>query len=120
MCVIDNLITANGWHNCIDSFFTRSSVKVMHACEIYKKICKRLHLLFYLLPSPSLTLHQGKEEEMADILKSLREPLKPTAHVSVARVLAAKSDLLSVQRTNTGRERAVAKCDINKVLIGKV
>ncbi|CAI8028392.1 Protein FAM98A [Geodia barretti] len=63
---------------------------------------------------------KGKEEEMTGILKSLREPLSPTAYVSIARVLAAKSDLLSVRRTNTGRERAVAKCDINKVLIGKV
>ena len=57
---------------------------------------------------------------MAGILKSLREPLSPTAHVSIASVLAAKSDLLSIQRTNTGRERAATKCDVNKVLIGKV
>ena len=57
---------------------------------------------------------------MMAALQSTRQLLSPLAHVSVARVLAAKSDLLSVQRTSSGRERAAAQCQINKVLIGKV
>lgn len=79
-----------------------------------------LSSLYIRPPFLSPSLSQKKDAEISAIIKRMREPLKPTTHVSIARVLAAKSDLLTVERTNTGSERAAAQCDINKVLIGKV
>ena len=61
---------------------------------------------------------QAKDDQIMAALQS--ELLRPSAHVSIARVLAAKSDLLGVQRTSSGRERAAVQCQINKVLIGRV
>ena len=80
------------------------------------------HTVYCTVNTNLYTSHstQDKEDDMEGILESLRQPLSSTAHVSIARVLAAKSDLLSVERTSAGRERAATKCTVNKVLIGKV
>lgn len=52
--------------------------------------------------------------------QSHRSKLTPMATVSVARVLAAKKDLLTVHRTSSGEAREATQCAINKVMIGKV
>ena len=65
-------------------------------------------------------LLQTKDDQLTAASQSVRQSLSPSAHVSIARVLAAKSDLLSVHKTSSGRERAAAQCQINKILIGKV
>ena len=62
---------------------------------------------------------QGKEEEFGSVYQSLRGKLSSTAHVSVARVLAARQDLLSIEKTSSGATRMAAECAINKVVIGK-
>ena len=63
---------------------------------------------------------QAKNDEFTATYQAARQQLTPSAHVSIARVLAAKSDLLTVQKTSSGRDRASTQCDVNKVLIGKV
>ena len=65
-------------------------------------------------------LSQAKEDEFTAEYQSRREQLQPTAPVSVARVLAAGGELLSVQKTSSGVTREASQCAINKVLIGKV
>ena len=42
------------------------------------------------------------------------------APVSIARVLAAKEDLLLVEKTNSERVRRHTQSSVNKVVIGKV
>ncbi len=51
---------------------------------------------------------------------SMRAKLQPSAPVSIASVLAATKELLTVQRTSSGEARMATQCAINKVLIGKV
>lgn len=42
------------------------------------------------------------------------------APISIARVLAAKEELLSIKKTNDQSVRGHTQCSINKVLIGRV
>lgn len=64
--------------------------------------------------------HQGKEEEFTRAHQFRREALSREAPVSIARVLAAKDDLLLVEKTNSESVRLHTQSSINKVLIGKV
>lgn len=77
-------------------------------------------MLTMLLQCVFFSLFQAKEDQLIGASQSLRQRLSPSAHVSIARVLATKSDLLNVKKTSSGRERAAAQCEVNKVLIGKV
>ncbi len=73
-----------------------------------------------------LTVHactctvQGKEEEFSRVYQSRRLLLQSSVPVGMARVLAAKTDLLTVERTNNDSVRANTQCSVNKVLIGMV
>lgn len=58
-----------------------------------------------------------------DILKVYtrnRSCLKTKSNVTIASLLASRNDLLCLQKTSSGRDREVTKCDINKILIGNV
>ena len=64
--------------------------------------------------------YQGKEEEFTHAHQARREALSKEAPVSIARVLAAKDDLLLVEKTNSESVRQHTQSSINRVLIGKV
>ena len=70
--------------------------------------------LFYLLN------FQGKEEEFTRAHQPRREAMSKEAPVSIARVLAAKDDLLLVEKTSGESVRKQTQSSLNKVLIGKV
>ncbi|XP_064387131.1 protein FAM98A-like [Halichondria panicea] len=63
---------------------------------------------------------KGKEEEFSRVYQSHRQQLSGSAPVSLSRVLAAKPDLLTVEKTNSAAVRENTQCSVNKVLIGKV
>lgn len=46
--------------------------------------------------------------------------LSVTAPISMARVLAAEGDLLTIRKTDDASVRSHTQCSINKILIGKV
>ena len=52
--------------------------------------------------------------------QSHRQQLSGSAPVALSRVLAAKPDLLTVEKTNSAAVRENTQCSVNKVLIGKV
>lgn len=76
------------------------------------------------LPRPLSVCHAhlqgGKEEKVAQVYQERRQDLSVTAPVSIARVLAAKGDLLTIRKTNDPSVRGHTQCSINKLLIGKV
>ena len=57
---------------------------------------------------------------MAKVYQERRQELSNVAPVSIARVLAAKEELLSIKKTNDQSVRGHTQCSINKVLIGRV
>ncbi|XP_019862142.1 PREDICTED: protein FAM98A-like, partial [Amphimedon queenslandica] len=63
---------------------------------------------------------KGKDESFTSVYQSKWTPLKEKAPIPIARVLAAKNDLLSIERTSSGSVRQNTVSDINKVLIGSV
>lgn len=67
-----------------------------------------------------LTNFQGKEEEFTRAHQSRREAMSKEAPVNMARVLAAKDDLLVVEKTNSDSVRRQTQSVVNKVLVGKV
>ncbi len=52
--------------------------------------------------------------------QSHRQLLNGSAPVAISRVLAAKPDLLTVEKTNSAAVRENTQCSVNKILIGKV
>lgn len=63
------------------------------------------------------------KENKTDIIESfnpIRRQATAWSRISIADVLAAKQDLCRFIKTSAGEAREVAKCDINKVVIGKV
>lgn len=70
---------------------------------------------------PCPTYMQGGEDQISKAYRGRREGLNVTAPVSMARVLAAKDDLLRIRKTNDPSLRSHTQCSINKILIhGKV
>lgn len=64
---------------------------------------------------------QGTSKDTLDkVHQERRQELSSTAPVSVARVLAAKDELLTIKKTNDQSVRGHTQCSINKVLIGRV
>lgn len=63
---------------------------------------------------------QGKGEEFVAVRQSHDAHLTSSAPVSIARVLAARQDLLSIDKTNSAAVRKGTQCAVNKVVIGKV
>lgn len=58
-----------------------------------------------------------------DILKVYtrsRSCLQTKSDVTIASLLASRDDLLRLQKTSSGHDREVTKCDVNKILIGAV
>ena len=62
---------------------------------------------------------QGKEEEFTRAQQCRREAMSVEAPVGVARVLAAKDDLLVVEKTSGEKVRKQTQSELNKVIIGK-
>ncbi|XP_019853780.1 PREDICTED: uncharacterized protein LOC100640627 [Amphimedon queenslandica] len=63
---------------------------------------------------------KGKDESFTRVCQSKWTPLKEKAPIIIARVLAAKNELLSIEKTSSGSVRQNTASDINKVLIGSV
>lgn len=57
---------------------------------------------------------------MTKVYQGSRDTLCERAPVSMARVLAAKGDLLTIRKTDDASVRSKTQCTINKILIGKV
>ena len=65
----------------------------------------------------SYTQGAGGGDQISKAYRGRREGLNVCAPVSMARVLAAKDDLLSIRKTNDPSVRSHTQCSINKVLI---
>ena len=57
---------------------------------------------------------------MTAVYQPIRRQLSLAPMTDLAHLLAARQDLLNVEKTSSGAARERSKCDINKVLIGKV
>lgn len=69
----------------------------------------------------SVYLLQGTSEDtLVKVYQERRQELNDLALVSMARVLAAREDILSIRKTNDQSVRGHTQCSINKVLIGRV
>ncbi|XP_020909413.1 protein FAM98B [Exaiptasia diaphana] len=63
---------------------------------------------------------KAKKDEMTTVFQPLRRAMSSSASVTVADVIASRTDLLRQPRTSSGAEREKTKCAINRVLMGKV
>ncbi|CAB3980219.1 FAM98A [Paramuricea clavata] len=65
---------------------------------------------------------QGKKKQdaISSDFQPIRTSLEVQAPVSIADVLAARTDLTKVTKTSSGALREKTKCAINRILIGKV
>ena len=61
-----------------------------------------------------------QEDKVSKVFQERRDGLTAVSPVSLARLLAAKDNLLSVTKTNDISVRGGTQCAINRVLIGKV
>ena len=104
----------NWWVQHKTSYECRTNHCVPNAVACFSYM-KNYHELT-VWPGPS----QAKDDAFSSTYHAARQRLIPVVHVSIARVLAAKGDLLNVEKTSSARERVSTQCDINKVLIGKV
>ena len=67
-----------------------------------------------------LLLQGSRKDQVTNVYQEKRDGLSASSPVSLARVLAAKGDLLSITKTNDPSVRSHTQCSINKILIGKV
>ena len=74
----------------------------------------------YYLAAYTMLNFQGKEEEFTRAHQPRREAMSKEAPINIARVLAAKDDLLLVEKTSSESVRKHTRSSINQVLIGKV
>lgn len=58
--------------------------------------------------------------EILKVFTPKRGKLQSKCPVSIAKLLSSRQSLLNHQKTSSGREREVTKCEVNKVLIGSV
>eukprot|EP00112_Aurelia_sp_Birch-Aquarium-sp1_P010161 Seg2184.1 transcript_id=Seg2184.1/GoldUCD/mRNA.D3Y31 product="Protein FAM98A" protein_id=Seg2184.1/GoldUCD/D3Y31 len=63
---------------------------------------------------------KGKKDEIAASFQPIRKQIASTSGISTADVLSARKDLCKLEKTSSGVAREVTKCDINKILIGRV
>lgn len=61
-----------------------------------------------------------KVDEVSESFNSIRSALQPHSLTSIADVLAARTDLCTIERTSSGKTRDSLKCAINKHMIGAV
>ncbi|XP_012554799.1 protein FAM98A isoform X1 [Hydra vulgaris] len=61
-----------------------------------------------------------KVDEVSESFNSIRSALQPHSLTSIADVLAARTDLCTIERTSSGKARDSLKCAINKHMIGAV
>jgi len=59
-------------------------------------------------------------EDFAEVFQPIRSTLHADSTTSIVDILAARKDVCSVEKTSSGEARDATKCDINKVLIGRV
>ena len=64
---------------------------------------------------------QVRQDEFTRVYRDRREGVQVAAPVDIARVLAAKNDLLTIRKTSHQSERMATQTSINKaVIVGKV
>ena len=64
---------------------------------------------------------QVRQDEFTRVYRDRREGVQVAAPVDIARVLAAKNDLLTIRKTSHQSERTATQTSINKaVIVGKV
>lgn len=63
---------------------------------------------------------QNKDDRLNSVYRSVRSRMAPAADLDVAHLLAARDDLLQIEKTSGGSARERTKCGINRILIGKV
>ena len=63
---------------------------------------------------------QKQDDRVSAVYQPIRRQLSMAPKTDVAHLLAARQDLLNVEKTSSGAARERSKCDINRVLIGKV
>jgi hypothetical protein len=63
---------------------------------------------------------QHREDQMAAVYHPIRQRMTVSVQTGMAQLLAARDDLLGIERTSSGMQRQRTVCDVNRIIIGSV